>query len=1441
MRKVLAIIICNMSFLCMTFGQWQEANNGLTGGYIQTLAVDTVTKYIYAGTEFGGGLFRSTDDGLNWKPMNDGFTSGENSITALTVKGSELFAGARGNDVFLITGNGTKWTNAHDGIYGSGYAVNCFITSDDILFAGTSNGVFISTDNGKSWVISNNGLTNTYISTLAAMGTRLFAGTSGGGIFLSEDNGNNWTEVSSGLLNKNIYSLTMTANSILAGTSGGIFISTDYGSNWTASNNGFTGYQVYCMAKDHDKIYCGSGTGVFLSTDNGASWNNSGMTDIEVYSLVVNGNKVFAGTHGKGVFCSNGGNSWIQVNNGLSAVCVSSMALSTNKIFAGTYLTGLFSSTDNGNTWTNVDNQSLNSYQYQKAVVAKGTNIFVGTYTGVYRSTDNGAAWTTVNAGLNNQGIFSLAISGTKIYAGTQEGDVYVSANNGDLWSPVSNGLPRLKISCLASDGVKTFAGTEGGGAFLLNNNTNTWMPVNFGLNSLYINSLTISGTNLLAGAMGGIYISSDNGTSWVSRSNGLTEYGVIVTSIAVYGNAYYAGTLKGVYSSIDNGNNWTLIDEGLPHTAVRSVIISGTNLYAGTHNGFWKRPLSDIKILNVSATSLSMGSVDKSTATFNITSNTNWRVVNSAPWLTLNKTSGNGNALITMTSHLSTPRMPATALVVIKGDGVTDKIIAVSLDASGEWQQISNGIYGGYISAIAIDPSTNRTYIGTESNGIFSSSDDGTNWTQITKGSPYNFSFIKSIAITGNYLFAASQLEGGVLLSKDYGKTWAPKNNGLLITNVNGLAVSKNKIFAGTSGGVFLSTDYGNNWIPVNNGLNLSNCYVTAIASSDGKIYVTTFDGMFISVNDGSSWTKFDYSFDYNYVDAIAINGANIFAGSWAGIYLSTDYGTTWKSISSGLPYTDIISLAISANRVFAGTYSGGVFLSTNNGSSWTSVNNGNPSNTVNCMAIKGSKIFAGTGAGVTLSENYGASWRVVNKGIPNNWVQSLINNGTTLFAGSYGNGVFTSNDNGSTWSAPNIGLSGNSLKVWSIAYKGNTIMAGTERGIFKSNDNANSWTEANNGIPNPASRYVYAIQTAGDKIYAGTDAGVFVSSDNGSSWIEKNNGLTYQNVSTLTCNGNTIYAGTDGGGVFVSIDEGNTWTVLNNGLSDQGKFIYAIAVKENSIFIGTAQGIYISTNNSGWTSANDGLSYPGVADIIVCGSNLIVATYGGGVFLSTNNATTWTAVNNGLSSSGLNARALSVKGTNLYVGTFSGVWKRPITDLLVVAASPKSLTIEYPDYSTARFNIISNTSWTVSSSASWLTALPDSGSCNATIELTALANPSKDSRKATITVSSPGLPDQLVSVTQKGNGRTTGSIDIDVYPNPAKDHITITVGYDNNNPAYTIKIMNMLGNVVFETRINQSQYELNITSWNMKGTYLLQVYDNYNKVIAAKTIIVK
>ncbi len=72
-----------------------------------------------------------------------------------------------------------------------------------------------------------------------------------------------------------------------------------------------------------------------------------------------------------------------------------------------------------------------------------GSNIFAGTvYGGVFLSTNNGNSWTAVNNGLSGLGldIYSIAINGNNIFLGTRQG-AYLSTNNGISWTAINNGL----------------------------------------------------------------------------------------------------------------------------------------------------------------------------------------------------------------------------------------------------------------------------------------------------------------------------------------------------------------------------------------------------------------------------------------------------------------------------------------------------------------------------------------------------------------------------------------------------------------------------------------------------------------------------------------------------------------------------------------------------------------------------------------------------------------------------------------------------------------------------------------------------------------------------------------------------------------------------------------------------------------------------------------
>jgi hypothetical protein len=83
----------------------------------------------------------------------------------------------------------------------------------------------------------------------------------------------------------------------------------------------------------------------------------------------------------------------------------------------------------------------------------------------------------------------------------------------------------------------------------------------------------------------------------------------------------------------------------------------------------------------------------------------------------------------------------------------------------------------------------------------------------------------------------------------------------------------------------------------------------------------------------------------------------------------------------------------------------------------------------------------------------------------------------------------------------------------------------------------------------------------------------------------------------------------------------------------------------------------------------------------------------------------------------------------------------------------SSETLSLEYQSGAENTFEITSNTTWSISSDADWLSVTPSTGSDDETIILTAnTENSSTNSRTATLTISGDGVSEKVISVTQSG-----------------------------------------------------------------------------------------
>jgi hypothetical protein len=78
-------------------------------------------------------------------------------------------------------------------------------------------------------------------------------------------------------------------------------------------------------------------------------------------------------------------------------------------------------------------------------------------------------------------------------------------------------------------------------------------------------------------------------------------------------------------------------------------------------------------------------------------------------------------------------------------------------------------------------------------------------------------------------------------------------------------------------------------------------------------------------------------------------------------------------------------------------------------------------------------------------------------------------------------------------------------------------------------------------------------------------------------------------------------------------------------------------------------------------------------------------------------------------------------------------------------------------------------------------------------------------------------------------------------VYPNPASDVVIIDNGDYLSMSGYTLKIINSLGQEVFNSTINIPVFSIPVSTLGSVGTYYIQVFDTSPNIVQTKALILQ
>lgn len=591
-----------------------------------------------------GGVWKSTDAGVNWTAIFDG--QGSLSIGALAVDPNDfdvLYVGTGeanpgggsvaygGDGVWKTTDGGASWT--HLGLTDTRYigriaidpsdADNVFVAAMGNLFSkNVDRGVYRSTDAGQSWtkvlyVSDSTGCVDIAID--PGTPTRVFAtmwerirmpesrnyGGPTSGIWRSEDGGSNWGELTSGLPT----------------SAGRIGVA-------VAPSNPARVYAVYA---DETGFF----DGFYRSTDNGDTWSLRAAAGIGTFYSSFGWwfGRLWVDPGAAGTVWADGVLLYKTTNGGASFSDVtSSMHVDHHAQWINPNNTqvmlkgndgGLYRTTNGGSSWSFVSNLPITQLYTIEVPLASTSTVYAGLQdNGTVRTTGGAGSYTALFGGDGHYVIQDPNDANT-IYLEFQYGNFYRSTNGGGSFNSAVSGISGadrknwstpvvVDPASVGNPSTRLYFGANR--LYRSTNSASSWTVVAGGLDfsdgfggSGGVTFGTIATIAVAPSDSGTIYVGTDDANVWVSTdyaasftqiNTGLPDRWVSRVAVDPNNDAVAYATFSGlrsddplphVFRTTNHGASWTDISGNLPDAPVNDIIVDedDTNiLYVGTDVG---------------------------------------------------------------------------------------------------------------------------------------------------------------------------------------------------------------------------------------------------------------------------------------------------------------------------------------------------------------------------------------------------------------------------------------------------------------------------------------------------------------------------------------------------------------------------------------------------------------------------------------------------------------------------------------------------------------------------------------------------------------------------------------------------------------------------------------------------------------------------------------